>query len=97
MSYWQSEDEPSPAWVTGSLVSALTCGISFVGMFAFGWSLIEITPWLAIILLGIIIGGSAPSVMRQRKRPVLRWVIYGLAGGVSFAIAGLVLSLLFMP
>ena len=88
-------DETSPAWVTGSVVTALTFGLAAVGTYAFAASLIEISAWLAVVLLAVIIGGSAPSVWRFRERPVARWVVYGLLGGVGAAAVGIVVSVLF--
>ncbi len=96
MSYPQSQPD-SPAWAAGSLVTALTFVLTLVGTFSFVWELVEITPWLAIVLLLIIVGGSAPTAWRHRERPVLRWVIYGVIGGVATATVGLMLALLFMP
>lgn len=95
MSYPPDLEKPSPTWVTGSVVTALTFGLAMVGMYAFAASLIEISPWLAIVLLAVIIGGSAPTVWRFRERPVARWVVYGIAGGVAAACVALVFSALF--
>ncbi|MCE5289844.1 MAG: DUF2537 domain-containing protein [Nocardiaceae bacterium] len=95
MSYPPDLEKPSPAWVTGSVVTGLTFGLAMVGMYSFAAALIEISPWLAIVLLAVIIGGSAPTVWRFRERPVARWVVYGIAGGVATACMALVLWALF--
>ena len=58
-------------------------------------SLIEISSWLAILLLAVIIGGSAPTVWRFRDRPVIRWVVYGLTAGVATAAVGMVITVVF--
>ena len=89
--------QESPVWVTGALVSAFSFALAVAGMFAFGESLIQINVIFGLVVLVVIIGCGTPTMWRYRARPVLRWVLYGVAGGVSAACVGILAMLIFAP
>jgi Protein of unknown function (DUF2537) len=74
--------EPTP-WVTGLLVSALVGGLVAVAIYAFGWELARINPFLAVLINVVAVGGAAPTVWRWRTVDVVRWVVYGATAGVG--------------
>ena len=81
-------EEPTP-WATGLLVTAMVAALTTVGVFAFGAALLQVNVVVAVAINLIAVVGSAPTVWRWRATPVWRWVVYGLAAGVTLAWAGL--------
>lgn len=77
----------APPWWLGSMVATVTAVYLAALLIAFYGTLSVLDRRLALGVVLFAIAGSAPACWTARRRPVLCWIVGGVAAG---ALAGLV-------
>ncbi|SIS16603.1 DUF2537 domain-containing protein [Williamsia sterculiae] len=79
--------EPTP-WLSGLLVTA--CTAVFTGGVLLGVYSVaaQMRPWLGVLAVVVVCGGTLPTVWLRRRRPVWRWVSAGVMAGAVVALVG---------
>ncbi|MFF0143968.1 uncharacterized protein DUF2537 [Amycolatopsis sulphurea] len=86
--------EPTP-WFTGLTVSLFSAVVVVVGMLALAGTLArETNGWLATVAALVVTAGVAPSLWLGRRVLILRWAVFGAAGGLVLAWAGVLATVL---
>lgn len=81
-------DESTP-WATGLTVAGFVAAVTAVAVLVLSLGLIRVHPLLAVGLNVVAAGGLAPTLWGWRRKPVVRWMVFG--GGVGVAVAWLAL------
>lgn len=87
-----NEIDSATPWSTGLLVAAFATALAAVAAFAFAAALMRVHPALAIVLNVVAVGGAAPTIWRWRSKPVVRWIVYGVAVGIGLGWFALIVA-----
>ncbi len=72
----------STPWATGLTVSGFVAAVTGVAIVVLSLGLVRVHPLLAVGLNIVAVGGLAPTLWGWRRRPVLRWFVFGAGTGV---------------
>lgn len=79
-------------YYTGIPVALFAAVLVGVALTAFGTELADINVFFAIGINLIVVGGAAPTVLRWRRTPVWRWIVYGASVGAVLSFLALGIS-----
>ncbi|RRQ28180.1 DUF2537 domain-containing protein [Rhodococcus sp. Eu-32] len=76
---------------TGIPVAAFAAVLVGTALTAFGLELAAINSALALAINVVVVGGAAPTILRWRHKPTVRWLVHGAVAGavVSFVALGI--------
>ncbi len=79
---------------TGVPVALFAAVLVGAALTAFGLELAAVNVFLAVGINLIVVGGAAPTVLRFRRTPLWRWLVYGTCVGavLSFVVLGISVS-----
>ncbi|SNS41707.1 DUF2537 domain-containing protein [Rhodococcoides kyotonense] len=77
---------------TGIPVAAVAAVLVGTALTAFGLELAAVNVFLAIGINLVVVGGAAPTVLRWRHTPTVRWLVYGASVGAVLSFVALGVS-----
>lgn len=70
-------------WIEGLVVALWVAVVVAVGVVVLSLGLARVHPLWSILLNIIAVGGLSPTLWGWRERPVLRWLVLGIAIGIA--------------
>ena len=86
---------PKTPWFTGVLCGAMAALLVGALISSLGLALLQINVAFAVVIVGVVLFGAGPTVLRYRSEPVGRWLSHGAMVGAAVAVSGLVLAAIF--
>jgi hypothetical protein len=73
----------STPWGTGLTVAAFVAAVTATAIVVLSMGMTRVNPWVSIALNLVAVGGLAPTLWGWRRIPVRRWLVLGVAVGVT--------------